>query len=80
LSGRKHPNVIDVFLVLAVVRIEVEGSGVSHVTTGFIGHNGDIVTYLVLIRIALGGVKRITHLNIGRPGDAGISAIGIEQL
>jgi len=53
LSTGEYPNVINVLLVLTVVRVEVEGSGVSHVATSFIGHNGDIVAYLVLIRIAL---------------------------
>jgi hypothetical protein len=66
--------------VLTVVRVEVEGSGVSHVATGFIGHNGNIIAYLVLIRITLGGVERIAHRNVSRPSRAGVSAIGVEQL
>ena len=53
----KYPNVINVFLVLTVVRVEVEGGRISHVATGFIGDNGDIVAYLVLIRITLRRIK-----------------------
>jgi len=80
LSTGKYPNVINVFLVLTVVRVEIERRGVSHVTTGFIGDNSDIVAYLVLIRITLGRIKRIAHSNVSRPRDASVGAIGIEQL
>ena len=57
MSTGKYPNVINVFLVLTVVRVEVEGGRISHVATGFIGDNGDIVAYLVLIRITLRRIK-----------------------
>ena len=53
----KYPNVINVFLVLTVVRVEVEGGRVSHVAPSFIRDNGDIVAYLVLVRITLRRIK-----------------------
>jgi hypothetical protein len=64
LTTRKYPNVINVLFVLAVVGVEVESGCVSHVTPGLIGHNGDIVAYLVLIRIAFERVERIAHRDV----------------
>ena len=57
MSARKYPNVINVFLVLTVVRVEVKRSRVGHVATGFVRYNGDIVPYFVLIRITLRRIK-----------------------
>ena len=54
---RKYPNVINVFLVLTVIRVEVECGRVSHVAARLVGNNGDVVAYLVLIRIALRRIK-----------------------
>ena len=64
--------------MLASVRVEVEGGRVSHVAARFVRNNGDVVTDLVLVRIALEGVERIAHSNVSRPGHAGIGAIGIK--
>ena len=61
---RKYPNIINVFLVLTVVRVEVECRRISHVATGFVRYNRNVIAYLALVRIALEGVKRITHCNI----------------
>jgi hypothetical protein len=80
LSTGKYPNVINVFLVLSVVRVEVECGRISHVAARLVGYNRDIVAYFVLIRITLRRVKRVAHSNIGRPGDASVGAIGVEQL
>ena len=76
----KYPNVINVFLVLAVVRIEVKGSSIRDVAARLIGDNGDVVAYLVLVRIAFERVERIAHRNVSRPGYTGVSAKGIKQL
>jgi hypothetical protein len=57
LTTGKYPNVINVFLVLSVVRVEVEGGRISHVAPSFIGYNGDIVAYFVLFRITLRRIK-----------------------
>ena len=80
MSSGKHPHVINVFLVLAVVRVEVEGGRVCHVATGFIGDNGDVVADLALVWIAFERVERIAHRNVSRPGNSGIGAKGIKQL
>ena len=80
MSTGKYPNVINVFLVLTVVRVEIERRGVSHVAPGLVRYNCDIVPYLVLVGIAFEWVERIAHRNVSRPGHAGIGAIGIEQL
>ena len=66
--------------MLSATRIEVVGSRICHVTAGVIGYNGDVITYLVLVRIAFERSKRIAHCHIGRPGDAAIGAVGVEQL
>ena len=60
--------------------VEVERSGIRHIASGLIGNDRDIVAYLVLIRVAFEGIKRIAHRNVRCPGDARVSAKGIEQL
>ena len=75
---RKYPNIVNVFLVLTVVRVEVESGRVRHVATGFIGDNGDVVADLALVRIAFGRIKRGTHRDVGRPGRASVGAVRIE--
>jgi len=62
------------------VRIEVESSRIRHVAAGFIGNHGDIVADLILLRIAFEWIERVTHCDIRRPGNAGVRAIGVEQL
>ena len=66
--------------MLPLTRIEVVGSRICHVAAGVIGYDGDVITYLVLVRIAFEWSKRIAHCHIGRPGDAAIGAVGVEQL
>ena len=78
MSPRKHPDIVYIFFVLVSLGIEVKGRGVSHVTTGFIGNDGDVVAYLVLVRIAFEWIERVTNSHVGGPGNAGISAIGVE--
>ena len=53
----KYPNVINVFLVLTVVRVEVECGRISHVAAGFVGNNRNVIAYLVLIWITLRRIK-----------------------
>ena len=78
LSTREHPNVINVFFVLAPVWVEVERGGVSHVGAGFIRDDRDIIAYLALVRITFEWIKRIAHRHVRCPGNAGISAEGIK--
>ena len=66
--------------MLSSSRIEVVGSRICHVAAGVIGYDGDVITYLVLVRIAFEWSKRIAHCHIGRPADAAIGAVGVEQL
>jgi len=80
LTTGKYPNVINVFLVLAVVRVEVEGGRISHIAARFVGNNSNVIADLALVRITLRRIKGIAHSNISRPGDACVGAIGIEQL
>ena len=74
----KYPNVINVFLVLTVVRVEVEGGRVCHVATGFIGNNGDVVADLALVWIAFERIKRVADCHVSCPCDAAVRAPGIE--
>ena len=53
----KYPHVINVFLVLVSIGIEVKSGRVSYVTSGFVRYNRNIVAYLVLIRITLRRIK-----------------------
>jgi hypothetical protein len=80
LSAGEYSHVINIFLVLIPVRIEVKRSRIRHVGPSIVGDDRDIIAYLVLVRIALEWIKRIAHRNVRRPGHAGISAIGIEKL
>ena len=66
--------------MLCSTRIEVVGSRICHVAAGVIGYDGDVITYLVLVRITFEWSKRIAHCHIGRPGDAAIGAVRVEQL
>ncbi len=64
--------------MLSVVRIEVERSRVSHVTSGLIGNDRDVIAYLALIRVAFEGIKRIIYRHVRRPGSTSVGAKGIE--
>ncbi len=64
--------------MLVSLWVEVEGGGVSHVAAGFIGNDGDIVTYLALIRVAFERIKGVAHCDVRRPSNAAIRTPGIE--
>jgi hypothetical protein len=66
--------------VLPAARVEIKRGGISHVATGTVRHNGYVIAYLVLVRIAFQGIKRVTYCHIRRPRYPGIRAIGVEQL
>ena len=78
MSTREYSNVINVFFVLVSLWVEVEGGGVSHVAARFIGNDGYIIAYLVLIRVALERIKRIADRDVRRPCNAAIRTPGIE--
>src|SRR6266508_5290339 len=75
---RANANVIDVLLVLASVRVEVECSSIRDIATSLVGNDGDVIADLTLVRPAFLGVKSITHRHVRRPCDAGICAVGVE--
>ena len=54
---RKYPNIINVFLVLTVVRVEVECRRISHVAARLVGNNSNVIAYLALVRITLRRIK-----------------------
>ena len=64
--------------MLSPVRVKVERGRIRHVAARVIRNDGDVVADLVLVRIAFERIKRIADRNVGRPGHAGISTIGIE--
>ena len=66
--------------MLSVIWIEVKGCRISHVSTRFVGNHCDIIAYLVLLRVAFEGIKRIAYSDVRRPGSAGVGAEGIKQL
>jgi hypothetical protein len=74
----RHTNKIDVLLVLSPAGVKVESGRICDIAPGVIGHNGDVIAYLVLNRPAFQRVEGITHSYVGRPGDAAISAVGVE--
>ena len=66
--------------VLAPVWVEIKRGRIRHVATRVVRNDGDVIAYLVLIRIAFERIKGITHGNVRRPRDAAIRAERIEQL
>jgi len=66
--------------VLAPVWVKIERGRIRHVATRVVRNDGDVIAYLVLIRIAFERIKGITHGNVRRPRDAAIRAERIEQL
>lgn len=66
--------------MLAPVRVEVKRGRVSDVTTGFVGNDGNVVAYLILVRPSFLRVKRIANRHVRRPCNAGVRAVGVEKL
>ena len=60
----KYPHVINVFFVLAQVRIEIKCGSIRYIAARFVGNDGNVVADLTLVWIAFEGVKRIAHSNI----------------
>jgi hypothetical protein len=66
--------------VLAQVRVEIKRGSIRYIASGVVRNNGNVVTYLALVRIAFEGVKRIAHRHISRPANTSVRAIRVEQL
>ena len=60
--------------MLVSALVEVKRGGICDIASGVVGHNGDVIAYLALIRIAFKWIKRIAYLNVGRPGQATVRA------
>ena len=78
MSTGKYPHVINVLLVLTVVRVEVERGRVGYIASRVIRNDGDVVAYLVLVRIAFKRIKRSTDGDVGRPCYTAIRAVRVE--
>src|SRR5581483_2216211 len=80
-TGGKHPHVIDVlFVAVHSLRVLIESGGIRDVATGGIGHNGDVIANLLVLRETSLRIKGVAHRDIGRPGNSPVRAPGIEQL
>ena len=66
--------------MLPRARVEIKRGGIRNITSSIVRNDGDVIAYLVLLRIAFERIKRIAHGNVRRPGDAAIRAERIEQL
>ena len=66
--------------MLSRVRVEIKRRGIRHIASGIIRNDGDVIAYLVLLRIALERIKGVAHGDVRRPRDAAIRAERIEQL
>ena len=66
--------------MLPAARVEIKRGGIRHVATGTVRRNGYVIAYLVLVRIAFQGIKRVAYCDIRRPRHPGIRAIGVKQL
>ena len=64
--------------MLAPARVKVEGGRIRYIPARIVGDNGNIITYLALVRIAFERIKRGTHRDVGRPGYSGVGAVRIE--
>jgi len=76
----RNPHIIHVFFMLPAGRIEVECGRIRHVATSVVGHDRNVIAYLILHRVAFERSKRITHRDVGRPCHAAVSAPGVKQL
>src|SRR5262249_50715938 len=77
-TGRRYTNKIDVLLVLSSAGIEVVGSRVGDVPSSLIRDDGDIITYLGLLRPTFQRFECLTDSYVGSPRNTAVGAIGIE--
>ena len=66
--------------MLATARVKVVRGRVCDIASGVIGHDCNIIAYLVLVRPAFKRSKRIAYLNVRRERHAAIGAVGVKQL
>ena len=64
--------------MLSAVRIEVERGRIRDVAPSVVGHDRNVIAHLVLHRVAFERSKRIAYRDVGCPGQAAVSAPGVE--
>ena len=64
--------------MLSPARVEVKRGGIGYVASCVVGHDRDVIAYLLLDRPAFERVKGIAHRYVRRPRNAAIGAVGIE--
>jgi hypothetical protein len=57
-SRRSNTNIINVLLL-------VKGSGVGNISSGIVGHNGNVIAHFVLVRVTEKWIERLAHCHIG---------------
>ena len=66
--------------MLAPGWIEVERGGIRHVAASVVGHDCNVIAYLVLLWPALERSKGIAHRYVRRPANSAVGAVRVEQL
>ena len=66
--------------MLIQARVEVECRRIRHIAASVVGHDRNVVPYLVLLWPALQRIKRGTHRDVRRPCNATVRAVSIKQL
>ena len=66
--------------MLSPARVEVVRGRVCDIASGVIGHDCNIIAYLVLVRPAFERTERGADGHVRRPGNTAISAVRVEQL
>src|SRR6266446_1114847 len=62
----RHAHVINVLLMLAPTRVEVESRRVRHIASSVVGHDSDVIAYLVLLRPAFESIKGVAYRYVRR--------------
>ena len=50
-------HVVNVLFVLSKTGVEIECGGIRHIATGVVGNDGNVISYLVLLRPAFLRIK-----------------------
>ena len=66
--------------MLIAARVEIEGGRIRHIATSGIGHNGNVITDLALIRVPFERIKGTADCNVRRPRYTRVGAERIEEL
>ena len=50
--------------MLAPIWVEIKSRGIGDIAAGLVRNNGDVVTYLALVRVAFERIERITYCHV----------------